>query len=401
MGPEEATKTKKTRKFVPVSSKLEVIRRFDRGERSVDIVRATKGRKASKDKITLMPVINATGDAVLKPLLVYHSEHPRALRNINKKTLPVVFRAHRSGWNTRLIFSDYMTNYVSPFVERYCRKNNLDNRCLMIVDNCTVHPANITEYGGNVHVVFLPPNTTSLLQPCDQGLIAIIKAYYTQNVMRFIVSAIDEEGNSRASLRQIWKNYDIRLAITNIGDAVNRLTVSMRNGVWKKLCPEAVGRSEGFEASSLNPQIVELAREAGFMEVDEEDIEEVLASHEEDVTKEELLQLQDERVNIEGEQENEQSNSEAKAEMEVKHLRELLSIIDDSETIAEQHNPNLERSRRFRAGLEDISSAYRELYDHKRRDAKQLAITSFFKRSNLTEADGEPRPSTSKYAAIS
>ncbi|KFD51877.1 hypothetical protein M514_07206 [Trichuris suis] len=76
--------------------------------------------------------------------------------------------------------------------------------------------------------------------------------------------------------------------------------------------------------------------------------------------------------------------------MEMKHLRELLSIIDDSATIAEQHNLNLERSRRFRAGLEDISNAYRELYDQKSRDAKQLTITSFFKRSNLTETDDEP-----------
>ncbi|KFD47390.1 hypothetical protein M514_11753 [Trichuris suis] len=40
MGPEEATKPKKTRKCVPLSSKLEVFRRFDHGERSVDIVRA-------------------------------------------------------------------------------------------------------------------------------------------------------------------------------------------------------------------------------------------------------------------------------------------------------------------------------------------------------------------------
>ncbi|KFD56694.1 hypothetical protein M513_02370, partial [Trichuris suis] len=40
MGPEEATKPKKAQKRVPLSSKLEVIRRFDRGERSVDIVRA-------------------------------------------------------------------------------------------------------------------------------------------------------------------------------------------------------------------------------------------------------------------------------------------------------------------------------------------------------------------------
>ncbi|KFD69405.1 hypothetical protein M514_07957 [Trichuris suis] len=86
--------------------------------------------------------------------------------------------------------------------------------------------------------------------------------------------------------------------------------------------------------------------------------------------------------------------------MEMKHLRELLSIIDDAATIAEQHDPNLEQSRRFRAGLEDISSVHRELYDQKRCDAKQLTITSFFKRSNLIETDGEPQPSTSKHAGI-
>ncbi|KFD46882.1 hypothetical protein M514_12240 [Trichuris suis] len=86
--------------------------------------------------------------------------------------------------------------------------------------------------------------------------------------------------------------------------------------------------------------------------------------------------------------------------MEMKYLRELLSIIDDAATIAEQHNPNLERSRRFRAGLEDTPSAYRESCDQKSRDAKQLTLTSSFKRSNLTETDDEPQPSTSKHAGI-
>ncbi|KFD46885.1 hypothetical protein M513_12243 [Trichuris suis] len=64
--------------------------------------------------------------------------------------------------------------------------------------------------------------------------------------------------------------------------------------------------------------------------------------------------------------------------MEVKHLRELLSIIDDAATIAEQHNPNFERPRRFRAGLEDIPSAYRELYVQKGRDAKPVDYNIFF-----------------------
>ncbi|KFD49144.1 hypothetical protein M513_09968 [Trichuris suis] len=61
--------------------------------------------------------------------------------------------------------------------------------------------------------------------------------------MRFIVSAIDEEGNSGAPLLQIWKSYYIRLTVTSIGDAVDGLTVPMRNGVWKKLCPEAKVRT--------------------------------------------------------------------------------------------------------------------------------------------------------------
>ncbi|KFD50487.1 hypothetical protein M514_08714 [Trichuris suis] len=88
-----------------------------------------------------------------------------------------------------------------------------------------------------------------------------------------------------------------------------------------------------------------------------------LPSHEEDATEEELLQLQGERVNIEGDHENEHLKSEAKAEKEMKRLTELLSIIDDAARVAEQHDLKLERTRRFTAALEDISSPYEELYN--------------------------------------
>ena len=159
-----------------------------------------KGHKALKDRLMLMPIINTTGDAVLRPLLGYHSENPRALKGIDKNTLPVVFHSHPSVWNTQVIFSEYMSGYVSPFVENYCRENNHDNRCLLIVNNWAAYPPGIAEYGSNTCVVFLPLNTTSLLQPCDPGLIATIKAYSIQNVMCFIVSAIDRKGNSEASL---------------------------------------------------------------------------------------------------------------------------------------------------------------------------------------------------------
>lgn len=57
------------------------------------------------------------------------------------------------------------------------KENNCDNRFLVIVDNFAAYPSGITKYGSNIHIVFLLPNMTLLLQPCDQGLIATIKAY--------------------------------------------------------------------------------------------------------------------------------------------------------------------------------------------------------------------------------
>ena len=356
----------------------------------------TKGHKVSKDRFTLMPIINATGDAFLRPLLVYHSENPRALKGVDKNLLPVVFRSHPSGWNTQVIFSDYMNGYVSPFIEKYCRENNLDNRCLVIVDNCSAHPPGITEYGDNIRVVFLPLNTMSLLQPCDQGLIAAIKAYYTQNIMHFIISAKDREGNTKASLREIWKGYNIKLAIANLGDALDRLTVSMRNSVWRKLCPEAVNDFQGFEPTAINMAIVTLAKEAGFEETDEDDIAELLASHDKELTDEELMQLQEERIRFETEQMNEQPENKAVQELNVKHLKEIFMMIDNAAMIAEKYDFNFERARRFRAGLQTVLSTYKELYN----DIQGVKQLSYLKHSVSAAVDNEPRSSTVKQADI-
>jgi len=38
----------------------------------------------------------------------------------------------------------------------------------------------------------LPPNTTSILQPCDAGIIAAFKARYRAKVIRILLKTLDE-----------------------------------------------------------------------------------------------------------------------------------------------------------------------------------------------------------------
>ncbi|XP_045137188.1 tigger transposable element-derived protein 1-like [Portunus trituberculatus] len=83
--------------------------------------KSAPGHKASKERLTLLFGRNAAGDFKLKPLVVYQAENPRVL---------------------------------------------------LVLDNAHGHPAHLGDFNPNVKVVYLPPNTTALLQPMDQGVIA-------------------------------------------------------------------------------------------------------------------------------------------------------------------------------------------------------------------------------------
>ena len=60
----------------------------------------------------------------------------------------------------------------------------------MVIDNCTAH-TNI-ENLQSITLYFLPPNTSSCLQPMDQGVIESLKCKYHSRNIKKIIRAIDK-----------------------------------------------------------------------------------------------------------------------------------------------------------------------------------------------------------------
>ena len=58
-----------------------------------------------------------------------------------------------------------------------------------IIDNCPAHP--IIDNLSHIKLVFLPPNTTSVSQPMDKGIIKCLKAHYRKRLVQLILHSLD------------------------------------------------------------------------------------------------------------------------------------------------------------------------------------------------------------------
>ena len=84
------------------------------------------GFKAAKYRLTLLLSGNASGDLKLKPLVVYHSKNPKAMKGIPKSTLPVIWKSNKKSWITMKICWDWFTEHFCPSGKRYCKIKNLN-----------------------------------------------------------------------------------------------------------------------------------------------------------------------------------------------------------------------------------------------------------------------------------
>ena len=69
-------------------------------------------------------------------------------------------------------------------LKEYCTSQGLPFHILTVLDNATTHPHVLQDLHRDIKFIFLLPNTKSLLQPIDQGVIRMFRAHYLQKTWR-------------------------------------------------------------------------------------------------------------------------------------------------------------------------------------------------------------------------
>ncbi|XP_071952507.1 tigger transposable element-derived protein 4-like [Antedon mediterranea] len=114
----------------------------------------------------------------LKPMIIGRAENPRCFKTIKKYRLPVVWKANRKAWMTGALFDDYLTDLNNQMMFQ-------GRNILLFLDNASSH---VGLEKSNIKLAFLPPNTTSVLQPLDQGIIKAFKSRYRAKLLRSVLA---------------------------------------------------------------------------------------------------------------------------------------------------------------------------------------------------------------------
>ena len=130
---------------------------------------------------------NMSGSEKLSLLTIGKVKKPRCFRGV--MCLPTVYEANTSAWMTSAIFEEWLRKWDAKLT-RHNRK------IALFTDNCSAHPR--VQGLQSIELIFPPPpppppppNTTSGIQPCDQGIIQASKVHYRKNMVKRSTTVIN------------------------------------------------------------------------------------------------------------------------------------------------------------------------------------------------------------------
>ena len=169
----------------------------------------------STERITALFTCSMTGDK-RKLLVVGKSKAPHCFKGV--ESLPVAYNASTSSWMTWNLFTNWLKDWDK---ELRIQQRNI----LLLLDNCTAHLPNVELT--NIRLSFFPPNTSSVLQPCEQGIISVAKAHFRHRLCRSVIEEM--ENASRPA------------PVTEVAEKISLLdTIHLLSRAWEEVEPVTI-----------------------------------------------------------------------------------------------------------------------------------------------------------------
>ena len=334
------------------------------------------GHKCTKDRLTLAFCANASGDFKLKPLLVYHSESPRAFkaRNVSKGNLPVLWRANAKAWLTRQLFVEWMNIVFGPSVKKYLTDNSLPLKCVLLLDNAPGHPPeledDLLDEFKFIKVVYLPANTTSILQPMDQQVISNFKKLFMKHLFKHCFEVVE---STNLTLREFWKDhYNIVICLKLIDMAWQGVTKRTLNSAWRKLWPDVVLEQDFDKSEPVEKEIVSIGRSMG-LEVDEADVVDLVEMQTEELTTNDLMELQ--KISHSEVMEHSEEDEVEDEELSSREIRDILEKWQEVSDFIKKRHPDKCSSERLVSLFNDNLAYFRGILKRRR---KQTSLDNYF-----------------------
>ncbi|KAI0995678.1 hypothetical protein K3495_g12501 [Podosphaera aphanis] len=195
------------------------------------------GVKKEKARITIHHCCNATGTHKLPIWIIARHKRPRCFAAAgvrDPEVLGIKWRTNKKAWMITGIMMEWLLWFDRQMVGR---------KVILLLDNFSAHEAAVNELAAlplgfgllNTEICWLPPNTTSRLQPLDQGIIASFKAHYRRQWITYM-------------LEQHEIGYDA-LRTMNVLKAI-RFSV----GAWSEVTPITIANCWRHSTVNLQPQ---------------------------------------------------------------------------------------------------------------------------------------------------
>ncbi|CAI6361843.1 unnamed protein product [Macrosiphum euphorbiae] len=242
------------------------------------------GGKISKERITVMLCVNMEGDFET-PLVIEKALKPRCFKNIIVNDLGVTWKANRKAWMTQELMKEWLSNFDRKMQGR---------KVILFLDNATSHPHLNLQ---NVKLAFFPPNVTSTCQPLDLGIIKNFKTHYRINLLKHVISSIDNENIKKPNVTVLeavmWTTAALKKNKQGNEDLSNELT-KLVSTIYPTNAQDYSSIDECLQTEDLSLNIEDIIND-GMSEDESHDVEQEEDStddvDEEKITLKEALQL--------------------------------------------------------------------------------------------------------------